>query len=83
MAVVDVAHGVVGLAESVEEVDEPVRKNSNLPKNHITGLPVQDLDGRNFGGCSPERLCMQSRGCGRLESNSAKKLVERERERSV
>jgi hypothetical protein len=32
MAVVDVAHGVVGLAESIEEVDEPVRKNSNLPQ---------------------------------------------------
>jgi hypothetical protein len=54
--VVDVAHGVIQVARSIEEADEPAREASNNSeqsgrealKNLIDHLPVQDRDMRGF-----------------------------------
>jgi hypothetical protein len=80
---VDIVHGVVGVARSVKEVEEPARENSNYNEQSRQDVPQKILSlvsqyristGGVSEACSPERPCTQSLEWGRLESITTKEL---------
>jgi hypothetical protein len=78
MAIVDMDYGVVGYTGSVEEAEEPARKNmrsraETLPKNLIARLRMHTTSTDVVSNaCSSARPCTLSSGWRILEDDAAK-----------
>jgi hypothetical protein len=91
MAVVNVANGVVGDAELVDDADEPTKKSTNNIEQSCRDASQKTLspasrcrismDGVSEA-CSPGWVCTQSLEWGRLEDDTTKETGQREREAS-